>query len=345
MLFQAMLQQTPNATLASVQFNLSEQLFNLGYSATWRGLVSLYSATLSTNIAPTTRAQYAKNLKQFFIWLERTGRQLDKLTDLDITAFLYDLEEKGLSPLTITAYLNSVKLFYAWIAGKKLYPNIAEIVKAPRRAQEHTKKHIAKDKAQDMLKHLASKNTKRDYALVKLMFNTGIRTIEAARANIQDIKLEPYTDSETGETQYRRVLYIQGKGHRAKDRIVNIHESVYNTIKEYLDTERKGAKGGEPLFTSYSNHHGKGQALTTRSISRICKEALKEIGLEDRAFSAHSIRHTTAVTLLRLKHSLEEVKDVLGHTSTDTTRIYIHDIEKEQHLEKAPEFALASIFA
>ena len=68
----------------------------------------------------------------------------------------------------------------------------------------------------------------------------------------------------------------------------------------------------EPLFTSRSNN-SKGKKLTTRSISYIVKQGLKSIGLHDNCYTAHSLRHTTAVSILRAGGSLEKVQFTLRH--------------------------------
>lgn len=140
----------------------------------------------------------------------------------------------------------------------------------------------------------------------------------------------------------RRVLLIWGKGHTEKDSYVVLSDKAYLPIKEYLET-RKGAKGGDPLFTSNSRQNN-GERLTTRTISKICKEGLKGVGLDGREFSAHSLRHTTAVHILKRGGRTEDVQEVLRHTSLDTSQIYTESIREELRLQNSPEFLLDSAF-
>ena len=178
----------------------------------------------------------------------------------------------------------------------------------------------------------------RDYAIVNLMLRTGLRTIEVTRATIGDITFN-------GE---QRTLKVWGKGktegEKGKDwNFVILTDKAYIPIKNYLEATRKGAKAGEPLFTSTS-HQNSGQQLTTRTVSRICKDGLKAIGLDSREYTAHSLRHTTASSLLEHGINLLEVSHVLRHSSTVTTQIYTKMKEKELRIRNAPEAALDNAF-
>ena len=166
---------------------------------------------------------------------------------------------------------------------------------------------------------------------MNLLLRTGLRTIEVVRADIGDITFR-------GD---KRVLLIWGKGHTEKDAFVVLSDETYLPIKEYINT-RKGAKSGDPLFTSNSRHNLGGR-LTTRTISGICKEGLREIGLDGKEFTAHSLRHTTAVEILK-RGNITDVRRVLRHSSSVTSEIYTESIEEELRLQNPPEFLLNSAF-
>ena len=172
----------------------------------------------------------------------------------------------------------------------------------------------------------------RDFAIVNLILRTGLRTIEVVRADVGDITFK-------GD---RRVLLIWGKGHTEKDSFVVLSDKAYLPIKEYLET-RKGAKAGDPLFISNSRQNN-GERLTTRTISKICKDGLKGVGMDGREFTAHSLRHTTAVQILKQGGEITDVQRVLRHTSPVTSQIYTESIEEELRLQKSPEFLLDSAF-
>ena len=93
----------------------------------------------------------------------------------------------------------------------------------------------------------------------------------------------------------------------------------------------------EPLFVSTSNRNNGGR-LTTKTISTMCKEGLRAIGLDAREYTAHSLRHTTAVMLLK-NGTIQDVQSVLRHQSPTTSQIYTKSVEEELRLAKEAEEA------
>jgi site-specific recombinase XerD len=122
---------------------------------------------------------------------------------------------------------------------------------------------------------------------------TGLRTVEF-RADISDITLK------SGQ----RVLKVKGKGKDEKDDFVCLTDKTYQVIHLYLQS-RGRFKIGEPLFISES-YNSKGKRLTTKTISFIAKNGLRSIGLSGHEFTAHSLRHTTAETILRAGGTLQD---------------------------------------
>ena len=103
-------------------------------------------------------------------------------------------------------------------------------------------------------------------------------------------------------------------------------------------------KDGEPLFTSSSNNN-RGGRLTTRTVSGIAKDHLRRVGLDSREYTAHSLRHTTAVTIMRAGGSIEDTQHVLRHSSPATTQIYTATIKEELRLRNSTESLLDAAFA
>lgn len=306
------------------------QLVKAG-SDNWRGEVASFIS--SQDVKESSRSLYSRTLCQYFGWLEETGRlsRFLTLTRQDVLEYKDSLLASGLSALTVSSYIVAVRKFYEWAEAEKLYPNIAKGIKTPRRKQAFKKQHLTDTKSQELLQHFQNLSL-RDYAIVNLMLRTGLRTIEIARADVGDITFK-------GE---RRVLLVWGKGHTEKDDFVVLTEKAYEPIRNYLVT-RKGAKAGEPLFTSTS-HQNRGERLTTRTISSICKEGLKAIGLDGKEYTAHSLRHTTAVAILKHGGAITDVQEVLRHTSPATSQIYTESVKEELRLERAPESVLDSAF-
>ena len=134
---------------------------------------------------------------------------------------------------------------------------------------------------------------------------------------------------------------MHGKGRDEKDNFVVLTDKAYQPIKEYLET-RPNAKGGDPLFISTSNN-SKGETLTTRSISGVVKEGMRAIGLDSKEFTAHSLRHTTAVNILRAGGRIEDAQGVLRHSSPSTTQIYTETIREELRIKNSAEELIDSL--
>ena len=295
----------------------------------WRQVVGMFIA--SQDVKDSSRSLYTRTLSQFFLWIEKTGKILNSLTREDILEYKDHLLSSGLSALTISSYLVVVRKFYEWTESLLIYPNVAKGIKTPRRKQAFKKQHLSENKIGDLLEYYKEKSL-RDFAIVNLLLRTGLRTIEVVRADVGDITFK-------GD---KRVLLVWGKGHTEKDSFVVLTDKAYLPIREYLDS-RKGVKSGDPLFVSNSRRNG-GERLTTRTISGICKEGLREVGLDGKEFTAHSLRHTTAVEILKNGGEITDVQRVLRHTSPVTSQIYTESIEEELRLQKSPESLLDRAF-
>ena len=301
----------------------------VGNTTNWRGLVATF--VVSQDVKQSSRDLYNRTLSQFFKWVEETGRQLPNLSRVDILEYKDHLSQDGLSALTIGSYIVAVRKFYEWAEANKLYPNIARNIKTPRRVQAFKKQHLSDTKSAELLSYFEEKSL-RDYAIVNLILRTGLRTIEVVRLNIEDITYK----------QERRILKVWGKGHSEKDSFVILSDKAYLPIANYLAT-RKGAKAGEPLFVSNSRQN-RGERLTTRTISHLCKEGLQAVGMDGKEFTAHSLRHTTAVAILKHGGSITDVQSVLRHSSPVTSQIYTESVKEELRLQQAPELMLDEAF-
>lgn len=290
------------------------------------------------DVKESSRRLYGRTLKQFFAWVDLEGKQFPELTKADIAEYKSHLENGlKLSPLTVGSYIVSLRKFYEWVETEGLYKNIAKGIKTPQRSQVFEKQYLSEEKSGELLEHF-KEGSLRNYAIVNLMLRTGLRTIEVSRLQIGDICY-------MGE---KRVLKIWGKGkteaEKGKDyNFVVLTDKAYLPIRNYIEATRKGARSGEPLFTSTSRQN-RGEKLSTRTISGLCKEGLKSIGLDGNEYTAHSLRHTTASLLLGHGQTILAVQHVLRHASVNTTQRYTKQKERELRLIEAPENALDFAF-
>ncbi len=281
------------------------------------------------DIKEKSRDSYRKALKQFFIFLKNTDlRIVDREHILAFKNYL----ASGKSPSTVSAYLTAVRKFFEWTESIKAYPNVAKGVKGAK-ATRGFKKHALKVEQVKTILSSIDRSTlygKRDYAILNLLVRTGLRTVEVFRASTGDIR------QEGGEA----LLYIQGKGRDSKDAFVLLTDETLKPINEYL-IARGDSREDSPLFASLSdrNNHGR---LTTRSLSRIVKGHLINIGLDNKRFTAHSFRHTAVTLSLLAGASLQETQALARHSNINTTLIYAQNIER---IAKAPERKIDQLLA
>ena len=280
------------------------------------------------DIRANSKNVYRRGLLYFFRWVESTGRVISELTRADILAFKEILLQTH-SNLTIAGYMVALRRFYEWTEGCKLYPNIARGIKSPKRKNAYLKEHLRENQIHQLLQHF--EGNPRDYAIVNLLLRTGLRCIEVVRANVEDITFKGG----------QRILKIWGKGRDERDNFVVLTDKAYAPIKAYLE-KRGSTTLKEALFVSTSNRNQNGR-LTTRTISKICKEGFRAIGIDAHEYTAHSLRHTTAVMLLK-NGSLADVQSVLRHASPATSQIYTKSIEEELRLADPSELKLDGIF-
>lgn len=282
----------------------------------------------SHDVRASSIATYRRQLKEFESWLKRTGRVIQEMRREDILAYRKHLQEtagdagQGLSSYSVSGYLTAVRRLFTWLEAERIYPNVARDIKGSKRPRGHKKDTLSPEQLRDCLEAiktaqgLSEIDRLRNYAIFNLMARTGLRDIEVARARLGDIRR---VDGEP-------VLYVQGKGRDTADEFVLLTEAALSPIQAYLKA-RGHLLDEAPLFVS-SSRRNYGQGLTSRSVSRIVKEALKAAGLEDRKLTAHSLRHTAITLAIQGGATLPQAQAMARHASPATTMVYFHNLDR-----------------
>lgn len=296
-----------------------------------------------------TKRTYIYNLRHFVEWLQ--DHQITQPQRADVIAWRDELMKvRHLKNTSVKAYLQSVRLFFQWTEMNGYYPDITKYVHAPKvDIREHRKDYLRNNEVRDITQsiiknneqHIADASThakdqtgrterataqgKRLYAMFLLAINCGLRTIEISRANVEDVYLR----------NGNAYIVVQGKGHTGKDTTKAMAIEVYNAIHDYLQT-RTNVHGSEPLFVVTGNRSKDGGRMTTRSISQILKDAMKENGYDSTRLTAHSLRHTTGQSVMELtENNIYLTQSYMDHTSPSTTEIYLHARMAEQKADLA----------
>lgn len=138
------------------------------------------------------------------------------------------------------------------------------------------------------------------------------------------------------------MLHIQRKGRLDKNDILAVPEVIEDLFEEYISC--RNFNMDDPLVLN----HRKGQKatrLSKQAISQIVKERLRAIGIDDPKITAHSLRHTCGSLLVEQGLDIEMIKDLLGHTNTATTRIYIEQAQRRRLIEQNPGAIIAELIS
>ena len=274
------------------------------------------------DVRENSRKKYRESLTVFITWLTCNADVRNPLRS-DIIRYKQSLIDSGKVPSTVDSYLVSVRQFFKYLEELGVYDNIAAGVHSPKKYQGYRKGYLTPENVNRLLSSInrASIFGKRDYAIINMMVRTGMRCVEVSRTNIKDMFPE-------GE---KWVIYIQSKGHFEKDRPLGLTGKVVAPITEYLNACDDVTEAA-PMFHNHS-YVSTDTRITTLTISKIIKKYLRSIGIDSSKITAHSLRHTAAITALRNGATLSEVQHMLGHRSPDTTMIYLRAIEEELRRE------------
>ena len=155
-----------------------------------------------------------------------------------------------------------------------------------------------------LLQAVSGQNEKRDYAILMLFLNCGIRRSELVGLNISDV--------------YEDRIRVVGKGN--KERFVYFGKACRKAIDSYMvERNNKELSDNRALFGSRDNNR-----ISVSAVHRLVKKALLEAGLDSTQFSAHKLRHTAATMMLSGGVDVKTVQEVLGHENLNTTQIYTH---------------------
>src|SRR5580658_10992571 len=215
-----------------------------------------------------------------------------------------------MKPASVNRKLEALRRFCRWPhTTGKLRTNVAAELKLARAPRGMRPKGLLPAEVQGLLRAAGQSRralARRNYAVVQLLLQAGLRVSEAAALRIEDLEIR--------ERQGK--VRICGKGN--KERYVPLNTPARRALQTYLD-KREETSTQDPVFLSDT-----GAALSVRSIQSLISELARRAGITRIAVSAHTLRHTFALGYLKQNPGiLVELATLLGHESLDTTAIYL----------------------
>lgn len=211
----------------------------------------------------------------------------------------------GISPSARARKLSSIKSFYKYLTvrTKLLTENPVADLEYPK-LRKSLPKYLTYAQSATLLQAVSGPNAKRDYAILMLFLNCGIRRSELVGLNLTDV--------------YEDRIRVVGKGN--KERIVYFGSACRKALDDYLaERNKKVLSDNRALFGSRD-----GNRISVTAVHRLVKKHLLAAGLDANQLSAHKLRHTAATLMLSNGVDVKTVQEVLGHENLNTTQIYTH---------------------
>ena len=266
------------------------------------------------NLSPHTIAAYRRDLVDLEKFLGghlgEEGWDWPDIDRRDLRAFLGEAGRRGYAPRTVARKLSAVRTFLAHLHRiGVLDSDPAKGIRGPK-LDRTLPGHLRGPELDSMFDWARSEAGQgftqvRTWALLELFYGSGLRLAEVQGLDLERVDL--------GVGQVR----VTGKGN--KERLVPLTDPARQALKAYLPVRLEHAEGGQAAV--FIGRHGR--RLSRRYLQRVVNGVLSRFA-ESRGFSVHSLRHSFATHLLDAGADLMAVKELLGHVSLSTTRIYAH---------------------
>lgn len=228
----------------------------------------------------------------------------------DLYGFMvYCKEELKNNTATRARKTSTLRLFFKYMSVQthRLDSNPADLLEAPK-IKQSLPKYLSLEDSLELLNSVDGENERRDYCILTIFLNCGLRLSELCGLNLSDITSDG-------------TMTVTGKGN--KERMVYLNDSCKTAIKRYLEVrphEGLTADSKNALFIS-RNH----KRISPRTVEHIVTSYIKKAGLDGKGLSTHKLRHTAATLMYRHGHvDIRVLKDILGHANLGTTQIYTH---------------------
>ena len=286
----------------------------------------LYMQTIKGK-SPKTVDEYFSDIRTFFRFIKVSRGIVSastlfediKVDDVDIelikTITLQDayefmnylLRDRDNNASTRARKTSSLKSFFNYITVKKhlLDKDPIKELETPKR-KKSLPKYLTLEQSIELLNAVDGKHKERDYCIITLFLNCGMRLSELVGLNVTDIRPDG-------------TARILGKGN--KERIIYLNSACINAITEYLKVRpMDGVKDRNALFISA---HLK--RMSPKTVQALVYKYLEKIGLDSQGYSCHKLRHTAATLMYQHGNvDIRILKEILGHENLGTTEIYTH---------------------
>ena len=268
-----------------------------------KGLDAFLDTMLGKNRSSATLRAYRTDVGQFITFLKETNVAITEPGDVgkvDVLAYFASLARKGLSGVARARKVSALREYFRFLEGMGvIHKSPTTGIDTPKR-EKNTRQFLRSDEYTKMLS-LAGANP-RDYAILQVFLQTGIRVSELANLRLEDIDF------------VKPAITVRGKG--SVEREIALEKRGVQALKNYLAVRPESLSS--VLFLNY-----KGEPISDRGIRKMVVKYRQKAGITKRA-SCHSLRHTFATYKAEKGVSPFQLQQWLGHANLNTTQIYVH---------------------
>jgi len=268
-----------------------------------KGLAAFLDAMLGKNRSAATLRAYKTDVLQFIAFLHENNVAITGVSDVgkvDVLEYLAALARRGLTGVARARKVSAIREYFRFLEGVEVIEKSpVSGIDTPKR-EKHTRQFLRSDEYTKMLS-LAGANP-RDYAILQVFLQTGIRVSELANLTIENVDF------------IKPAIRVRGKGNTERE--IALEKRGVHALKNYLAVRPESHTG--ILFLNYQD-----EAISERGIRKLVVKYRKNAGITKRA-SCHTLRHTFATYKAEKGVSPFQLQQWLGHANLNTTQIYVH---------------------
>lgn len=266
---------------------------------------------IERNYSNYTIKNYLIDITEFITYCNNFNKNYLNIKYTDIKSYLTHLYEKKYKSTTISRKISALRTFYAFLYDKNIVDkNVFEYITLPKK-EKRLPKYLSNDDIDEIFKiiDISTPLGIRNRLILELLYGSGLRVSELCNIKLSDIDFS------------NKSIRIIGKG--KKERIVYYGEPCKRIIDLYLNGTRDEILGKNKNEFLIIGNKKSNKSLSVRSVELILNNIIESTSLNKKA-SPHTLRHTFATHLLNDGCDILIVKELLGHSSLDTTGIYTH---------------------
>lgn len=253
--------------------------------------------------SPRTTEAYLSSISKF---LQFSGKTIDKISKRDALDYLNYLSSKGLAGSSLNLNLIAIKFLLESVLRKNIHLNLRYS-----RIRKKLPSVLSRDEVDKLIKSVGNHKHK---IMISLMYGAGLRVSELINLKIGDFDFKNKIGS-----------VVNGKG--GKDRLFIIPEKLFRVLLQMgVGRDKK-----DFFFIT-----GSGKQYSSRTLQEIVKKAARLAGLDESRIHCHTLRHSFATHLIEQGESVTSVQALLGHSSPETTMIYLHTAAPNMIKVKSP---------